>query len=135
MKNTNYMEVKFSALSVNEGFARVCVASFCLPLNPSVDEIGDIKTAVSEAVTNCVVHAYPNEEGLITLCCEIEDTDIKTLSATTNSIGIDLGVKEFAVDSNGIIYKNHKYLAKSLNKLKNPINSPLLFLKYITQNK
>ena len=59
MKYSNFMEVTFKALSVNEGFARVCVASFCVQLNPSVDEITDIKTAVSEAVTNCVVHAYP----------------------------------------------------------------------------
>ena len=73
----NYMEVKFKALSVNEGFARVCVASFCLQLNPSVDQLTDIKTAVSEAVTNCVVHAYPNKNpGIITLSCEIDDGDI-----------------------------------------------------------
>lgn len=79
MKKSNYMEVKFKALSVNEGFARVCVAGFCLPLNPSVDELGDIKTAVSEAVTNCVVHAYPKEQGLITLICETEGDEIKVV--------------------------------------------------------
>ena len=77
MKKTNYMEVSFKALSVNEGFARVVIAGFCLPLNPSVDEIGDIKTAVSEAVTNCVVHAYPDGNGVITMSCEIVGNDVK----------------------------------------------------------
>lgn len=74
----NFMEVKFKALSVNEGFARVCVASFCLQLNPSVDQLTDIKTAVSEAVTNCVVHAYPSKNpGMITLSCEVDDNGVE----------------------------------------------------------
>ena len=59
MKQDNFMEIEFKADSINESFARVCVASFCLPLNPSLEEISDIKTAVSEAVTNAIVHAYP----------------------------------------------------------------------------
>ena len=70
MKSLNYMEVSFKAQSVNEGFARLVVAGFCLPLKPNLDELGDIKTAVSEAVTNCVVHAYPNGNGLVWLSCE-----------------------------------------------------------------
>ncbi len=70
--NNNFMEIKFPSLSQNEGLARVCVASFCLQLNPSVDELTDIKTAVSEAVTNCVVHAYPNKVGEILLKMGIE---------------------------------------------------------------
>lgn len=70
--NSNYFEVKFKAVSVNEGFARACVSAFCLQLNPSLDELSDIKTSVSEAVTNCVVHAYPNKtDGQVTLSCEI----------------------------------------------------------------
>lgn len=77
MINSNFMEVNFKALSINEGFARICVAGFCVQLNPSIDEINDIKTAVSEAVTNCVVHAYPNQNGIITLRCEIEGESIK----------------------------------------------------------
>ncbi len=54
----NYMKLEIAAKSVNEGFARSAVAAFALTLNPSLDELGDIKTAVSEAVTNCIVHAY-----------------------------------------------------------------------------
>lgn len=77
MKYSNYMEVTFKAISENEGFARLCVAGFCLPLNPSVDQLGDIKTAVSEAVTNCVVHAYPKGEGNVWLSCFIEGQDVK----------------------------------------------------------
>lgn len=59
----NEMELKFKSHSINESFARSAVAGFCVQLNPSLDEITDIKTAVSEAVTNCVVHAYPKEKG------------------------------------------------------------------------
>ena len=88
MKYSNFMEVTFKALSVNEGFARVCVASFCVQLNPSVDEITDIKTAVSEAVTNCVVHAYPTSvKGDITLRCELEDDNI-CISIMDKGVGI-----------------------------------------------
>lgn len=88
MKYSNFMEVTFKALSVNEGFARVCVASFCVQLNPSVDEITDIKTAVSEAVTNCVVHAYPTSvKGDVTLRCELED-DMVTVIVSDKGVGI-----------------------------------------------
>ncbi len=88
MKYSNFMEVSFKAMSVNEGFARVCVASFCVQLNPSVDEITDIKTAVSEAVTNCVVHAYPTSvKGDVVLRCELED-DMVTITITDHGVGI-----------------------------------------------
>ncbi len=87
MNNYNFMQVKFKSLSVNEGFARVCVASFCVQLNPSVDELSDIKTAVSEAVTNCVVHAYPKRTGMITLTCEIEN-DLVKIIISDEGVGI-----------------------------------------------
>ena len=88
MKYSNFMEVTFKALSVNEGFARVCVAAFCVQLNPSVDEVTDIKTAVSEAVTNCVVHAYPKEsKGDITLRCELKG-DMITITVQDKGVGI-----------------------------------------------
>lgn len=57
-KEKNKMEIRFRALSINESFARASVAGFCLQINPTLDELTDIKTAVSEAVTNSVVHAY-----------------------------------------------------------------------------
>lgn len=87
MNKSNFMEVSFKSLSVNEGFARICVAGFCVQLNPSVDELGDIKTAVSEAVTNCVVHAYPKGNGIITLRCEIEGNEVK-ITVKDRGVGI-----------------------------------------------
>lgn len=87
MKNNNYMEVRFKAISENESFARVCVASFCLKLNPTIDELTDIKTAVSEAVTNCVVHAYPNKKGDVLIRAEI-DGDVFKITISDDGIGI-----------------------------------------------
>ena len=63
----NYMKLEFPARSVNEGFARAAVAAFAAQLDPTLAEIGDIKTAVSEAVTNAVVHAYPESLGKVVL--------------------------------------------------------------------
>ncbi|MBQ9793028.1 MAG: anti-sigma F factor [Clostridia bacterium] len=63
MKETiNQMELKIKALSVNESFVRATLSGFCLQLNPTIDELTDVKTAVSEAVTNSIVHAYPQGE-------------------------------------------------------------------------
>lgn len=69
----NYMKLEIPALSENEPFARSAVAAFCVSLNPSMDELSDVKTAVSEVVTNCIVHAYSGGEGAIKIECEIED--------------------------------------------------------------
>lgn len=61
-ESINQMELKIKALSVNESFVRATVSGFCLQLNPTIDELTDVKTAVSEAVTNSIVHAYPQGE-------------------------------------------------------------------------
>lgn len=66
-KANSEMKLQFSSSSVNEGFARVTVAAFLARLDPTIEEISDLKTAVSEAVTNCAVHAYPQKQGLIVL--------------------------------------------------------------------
>ncbi|MBE5753591.1 MAG: anti-sigma F factor [Clostridiales bacterium] len=74
----NYMKLELSAISENEGFARSAVAAFALGLNPSMSELSDIKTAVSEAVTNCIVHAYKGEKSLqnkIIIECGIEKSE------------------------------------------------------------
>ena len=68
----NEMQLKFLSRSENEIFARNAVAAFILPLNPSVSELSDVKTAVSEAVTNAIVHGYGNNEGWITLHCRTD---------------------------------------------------------------
>lgn len=65
MKISNYIKLEFPSKSANESFARTAAAIFASQLDPTLDEISDIKTAVSEAVTNCIVHAYPNEMGII----------------------------------------------------------------------
>ena len=65
MKPINEAAVTFLSRSANEGFARTAAACFAAQLDPTLDEVNDIKTAVSEAVTNCIVHAYPNELGKI----------------------------------------------------------------------
>ena len=69
----NYLKLQFYSLACNQGFARDAVAAFCLELNPTLSDLSDVKTAVSEAVTNCTVHAYKGNLGLITVECEIED--------------------------------------------------------------
>ncbi len=68
----NEMQLKILSRSENEVFARNVVAAFALPLNPTLSELSDVKTAVSEAVTNCIVHGYRNAEGWITVRCVIE---------------------------------------------------------------
>lgn len=88
MKVLNSMEVSFDAKSVNEGFARLVVAGFCLPLKPNLDELGDIKTAVSEAVTNCVVHAYPKCDGKVWLSCDYYDDGTVKIVVKDNGVGI-----------------------------------------------
>lgn len=82
MSLKNEMQITFDAISVNEAFARIAVAAFVTPLNPTVEEVSDIKTAVSEAVTNAIIHGYDAEfmkEGngkapdKVYLSCKIED--------------------------------------------------------------
>lgn len=87
MNSKNNLVVKFPSLSKNEGLARNIVSLFALELNPSISEISDIKTAVSEAVTNCIVHGFPKEVGEITLKCEIIDDKIH-INISDNGVGI-----------------------------------------------
>ena len=88
MKYNNQMKLTFSAVSENEPFARNTVAAFCLPLCPSVSEINDVKTAVSEAVTNCIVHGYGGRGGEITIIAEI-DSEKLHVSVSDNGCGIE----------------------------------------------
>ena len=87
MEYRNHMNIKFLSLSENESFARLTVASFCALRDIGVDEIADIKTAVSEAVTNCVVHAYPDSPGEIEIDCEIVKDSI-SIKIIDHGIGI-----------------------------------------------
>lgn len=71
MKDTNEMRVIFDSCSENEGFARVAVAAFMTQLNPTLEEVADVKTAVSEAVTNAIIHGYENEIHNIEIHCVV----------------------------------------------------------------
>jgi len=73
----NEMKMEFLASSSNEGFARVTVGAFVAELNPTVDELADIKTAVSEAVTNCIIHGYEQKEGSIWIQCATEGQQVE----------------------------------------------------------
>jgi stage II sporulation protein AB (anti-sigma F factor) len=74
----NRMRLEFPALSQNESFARITVAAFVAQLDPTMDEINEIKTAVSEAVTNAIIHGYENDpEGIITIEAAIEDRSVE----------------------------------------------------------
>ena len=77
MTYINEMKIQFLNKSVNEGLARVAVASFCAQLDLTVEVIADIKTAVSEAVTNAIVHGYENMCGFVTVCCAYTMTEVE----------------------------------------------------------
>lgn len=89
MKPVNVMKVSFLSRSANESFARVAVASFIAQLDPTVDELADIKTAVSEAVTNCIVHAYRDDIGQIYITVKIYDGDRVTVAIRDRGCGIE----------------------------------------------
>ena len=84
----NHMYLKFDAKSVNEGFARMAVAAFMVGLNPTLEEIADVKTAVSEAVTNSIVHGYPESDGEVEIFCEYLDQEIQ-ICVCDQGIGIE----------------------------------------------
>ena len=88
MKFDNYMSLEFPSKSANEAFARSAVACFAAQMDPTLDELGDIRTAVSEAVTNCIVHAYPNSMGTITLRCRILKDNVLDIVIKDKGVGI-----------------------------------------------
>lgn len=88
MKPINEAAVSFLSRSSNEGFARTAAACFAAQLDPTLEEINDIKTAVSEAVTNCIVHAYPDKIGPITMTAAIYEGGIVRITITDRGVGI-----------------------------------------------
>ena len=88
MKFENYMILEFPSKSCNEAFARSAVACFAAQMDPTLEELGDIRTAVSEAVTNCIVHAYPNDLGLIMLRCRILKDNTLDIVIKDRGVGI-----------------------------------------------
>lgn len=90
MKETieNEMELQFISKSTNESFARITVAAFASQLDPTIEELADIKTAVSEAVTNCIIHAYDNKQGIIKINAKLQENEI-TIKISDNGKGIE----------------------------------------------
>ena len=77
MDNTNEMQIIFDSRPVNEGLARVTAAAFCTQLNPTLEEVADIRTAVSEAVTNAIIHGYPDGIHTVIVRCRTEDQTVQ----------------------------------------------------------
>lgn len=137
------MQLTLPALSVNEGAARAIVSAFCAQLNPTIEEIADIKCAVSEAVTNCIVHAYKEKQGDIYITvrifesrtvkieikdkgCGIEDTElVKTPLYTTDNSGERSGMGFAVMESfmDKMILKSvvGKYTKVTLTKTLSPL--------------
>ena len=88
MKFDNYMILEFPSRSCNESFARSAVACFASQMDPTLEELGDIRTAVSEAVTNCIVHAYPEGYGTIILRCRVLKDNVLDIVIKDKGVGI-----------------------------------------------
>ena len=88
MKACNEIRLRFPSRSANEAFARVSVAAFLMPLDPTVEELTDIKTAVSEAVTNCIVHAYPDGIGVVTIRARLYPDRRVSVTVEDKGVGI-----------------------------------------------
>lgn len=87
MEQTNEMAIEFDSRSCNESFARVAVAAFMTQLNPTLEEVADVKTALSEAVTNAIVHGYENEVRKVFLRCRIRGREL-TVTVADEGCGI-----------------------------------------------
>jgi len=94
MTEQNHMKVFFNATSVNEGLARMVVAAFMTEMNPTLEQIADVKTAVSEAVTNAIIHGYDDEEKEVMLSC---DRDGQQLVVTVEDQGVGIADLEEAM--------------------------------------
>lgn len=84
----NEMKLEFLSRSVNEAFARISIAAFASQLDPTIEEIADIKTSVSEAVTNSIIHGYPDYDGIVKIVARIIDNEIE-LEVSDNGVGIE----------------------------------------------
>lgn len=89
MKFNNYMQVEFPSVSSNEDLARKVVANFAEQLDPTIEELSEIRTAVAEAVANAIVHAYPDSLGKITVRCRILKDDTLGIVVKDNGVGIE----------------------------------------------
>lgn len=84
----NEMKIEFLSKSSNEAFARIAVAAFASQLDPTIEEIADIKTSVSEAVTNSIIHGYPDFDGIVKVVTRLTDNEIE-IEVSDNGVGIE----------------------------------------------
>lgn len=89
MKMLNQVKITFASRSVNEGFARAALAAFLVQLDPTVPQLADLKTAVSEAVTNCIVHAYPDAIGPVTMTAGLYEGGLVRITISDRGVGIE----------------------------------------------
>ena len=89
MKMLNQVKITFAGRSVNEGFARAALAAFLVQLDPTVPQLADMKTAVSEAVTNCIVHAYRDCLGTVTIRCRILPENVLDIVIRDKGCGME----------------------------------------------
>ncbi|EFB77155.1 anti-sigma F factor [Subdoligranulum variabile] len=89
MKMLNQVKITFASRSVNEGFARAALAAFLVQLDPTVPQLADLKTAVSEAVTNCIVHAYPDSIGPVTMTAGLYEGGLVRITISDRGVGIE----------------------------------------------
>ena len=89
MNRDNEMKLEFPSYSCNESFARAVVGAFAASMDPTLEELADIKTAVSEAVTNCIVHGYPDRIGTIVLTCAICESNTLEVQVKDEGVGIE----------------------------------------------
>ena len=89
MKMLNQIKITFASRSVNEGFARAALAAFLVQLDPTVPQLADLKTAVSEAVSNCIVHAYPDAIGPITMTAGLYEGGLVRITISDRGVGIE----------------------------------------------
>ena len=101
MKAMDQVTVTFTSRSANEGFARACAACFAAQLDPTLEEVNDIKTAVSEAVTNAIVHAYPDILGRIQVRCRILEGDVLDKTAD-NTCFVSLSGQRDYLEARGL---------------------------------
>ena len=104
MKQSDYIKFEFPSKSINEGFARAAAASFAARLDPTLEELADVKTAVSEAVTNCIVHAYPDTVGTIWMRVAVKGDNVLEIQIKDKGIGIpDVDVDIMLVPIAGVL--------------------------------
>ena len=107
----NQMRLQFASLSQNEGFARSCAAAFAAQMNPTIEELSDIRTAISEAVTNAIIHGYEDREGMVSLDCTMVANPVSDEGC---HMGVDGCVRVLArltengnADGDTLCYANH----------------------------